>query len=75
VIVKPQVGEIVIELKGKGVDHAIDQVMATTKYLTDNSFRHGKIACLIVCSLYPRITTKVQRAKAAYMKAFSLTAS
>ncbi|MFM0391181.1 hypothetical protein [Paraburkholderia phytofirmans] len=63
ILSKPNVGHIVVELKGSDVDHAIEQVMATAK-LAEREKKDGeRIAALIACTRYPKIDTKVQRGK------------
>lgn len=62
-ISKEEFGDLVIELKGCDVDHAVDQIKASIVFLETNNLRNGKLACLIVCSRYPRVDTKIQRAQ------------
>ncbi|WP_186148011.1 hypothetical protein [Burkholderia gladioli] len=63
ILSKPDVGHIVVELKGSDVDHAIEQVLATAK-LAEKERKDGeRIAALIACTRYPKIDTKVQRGK------------
>lgn len=62
-ISKKELGDLVIELKGCDVDHAVDQIKASILFLDTHNLRNGKLACLIVCKRYPRIDTKIQRAK------------
>lgn len=63
VISKVNVGDVIIELKGKNVDHAVEQVKETIEYWISNKLINGRISSLIVCSEYPRFDTKVQRAR------------
>jgi hypothetical protein len=70
VISKDKTGEVVIELKGCDVDHAVVQVMATIEHLTAFKLRTGKLGCLIVCSRYPKHDTKVQLAQQRIAKQF-----
>lgn len=63
-ISKKDFGDLVIELKGCDVDHAVDQIKASIVFLETNKLRNGNLACLIVCSRYPRVDTKIQRAQA-----------
>jgi hypothetical protein len=70
VISKAEVGDVVIELKGCDVDHAVDQVFATAEFWTRNKFRVGKIAGLIICSRKPSFDTKIQRVQALFAKKF-----
>lgn len=64
------IGDVLIELKGCDVDHAVEQIMSTAEYIDSNKISAGKKAGLIICSKYPRIDTKVQRYKAAFAKKY-----
>lgn len=66
VLSKEKYGDLVIELKGTDVDHAVDQIMATADYWRVNSLCNGKMAAVIVCKKFPRVDTKVQRAKSKF---------
>ena len=70
VVTKPDIGDVVIELKGSDVDHAIDQITATIDYWISERLRCGKLSALIVCAKYPKVDTKVQRAKSKFARAF-----
>ena len=63
ILTAAKVGDVIVELKGRNVQHALEQIMATAKFWTDNGLRQGKIAALIVCSQHPQVTTKSQRAQ------------
>jgi hypothetical protein len=63
VVSRATIGDVVVELKGKDVSHAIVQIRATIDQWNRDGLRVGKIAGLIVCSQYPKFTTIVQRAK------------
>lgn len=70
-ISKPEKKDIVaIELKGCDVDHAVDQIKGTLRMLRKDSNNKGRSAGLIVCARYPRIDTKIQRAKQALANEF-----
>ena len=71
VVSKAGVGDVVVELKGCDVDHAVDQIFATADFWTKNGFREGNIAGLIVCSRKPSFDTKIQRIQARFAKHFS----
>jgi hypothetical protein len=59
-----------VELKGKDVDHAFEQLEATIpEFETIGS--NDEIWCFIVCSESPRTTSKVQVRKAKFAKRFS----
>jgi hypothetical protein len=63
VISTPQLVDVIIELKGKNVDHAVDQIQATLIFWsTHQEHSTGQsIGAWIVCSEYPRASTKVAR--------------
>jgi hypothetical protein len=57
---------VLVELKGRDISHAIDQIEATFRYLAQAGRLKGKKAGLIVAgkpSTHPLFTSKVQRAK------------
>lgn len=68
VVSKPKVGDVVIELKGCDVDHAVEQVKSTMDFWVKNGFNNGLFSALIVCTRYPKVDTKIQRAKLALAK-------
>lgn len=68
VVSKPNVGDVVIELKGCDVDHAVEQVKSTMDFWKQNGLSNGLISALVVCTKYPKIDTKIQRAKLALAK-------
>lgn len=70
VVSKDQVGDVFIELKGKDVEHGTKQVMETARFWKHNGLTHGRLAGLIVCTQYPRIDTKIQRAKQSFAKLY-----
>lgn len=57
--------DILIELKGKDVSHAVDQLAATLAIWQEHHLRDRQIpiSALVVCSRYPRFDTKIQKAK------------
>jgi hypothetical protein len=65
------VGDVLIELKGCDVAHAVEQILATAEYIDKNKISVGKKAGLIICSKYPRIDTKVQKHKIAFAKKYN----
>lgn len=69
-ISKEEVGDIVIELKGRDVHHAVKQVHATAVHWHEEKYQTGKIAGLIVACQYPRSSTAVQKAQDAFAKRF-----
>lgn len=63
VVSKTHVVDVIVELKGRNVDHAVDQIEATLNFW-GNHEEHGKdqpIGAWIICSEYPRASTKVAR--------------
>jgi hypothetical protein len=63
-------GDVVIELKGKGVEHGVKQVYETALLWDREKMRVGKIAGLIVAREYPRFNTRVRRAQEVFAKTF-----
>lgn len=68
VLSKKNIGDVIVELKGRDVDHAVEQVTATADFWKEKGFSNGHMAALIVCAQYPRIDTKIQRATQAFSK-------
>lgn len=62
VLCKPGVGDIIIELKGRSVEHAVKQVSATVQEWAAKGWCCGKIGALIVTTQVPKatISQKVQ---------------
>ena len=63
-------GDVVVELKGGDVHHALEQVIATAEFATRNGLLCGKIAALILCTQHPGIDTKIQRAMSSFARRF-----
>lgn len=70
VISKDSVGDVIVELKGKDIDHATEQVLSTAQHWVSNELTHGHLAGLIVGTQYPRFDTKVRRGKENFTKRF-----
>jgi hypothetical protein len=70
IVSKKTVGDVLIELKGSDVSHAITQILSTAKYCKENSYSNGKLAALVVCRQYPSVDTTIQRAKARFSRDF-----
>lgn len=68
---KSGVGDIAIELKGCDVKHAIGQIEATIRFLRENKLNQKKLGALIVCSQYPRVSTRIQVAQDSLAKRFA----
>lgn len=60
---KVGVASVLVELKGCDVDHACDQLEATVRHPSVDPLLEDRIGFVIVCRRYPKIDTKVQRAK------------
>ncbi|WP_306393237.1 hypothetical protein [Telluria beijingensis] len=71
VLAKLKVGDLVIELKGMDVDHAVEQVFETASYWRDKNYRQGGIAALIVSSRVPAFNTKIAKYAARFKKSFN----
>ncbi|AZI35824.1 hypothetical protein [Caenibius tardaugens] len=61
-------GSVIVELKGKDLDHACQQVMATIAHADCQPWLEAKRGILIVCSRYPSFDTSVAKAKVAARK-------
>jgi hypothetical protein len=62
--------DLFIELKGTDVDHGLSQIFCTARYWIDNGFSSSKLAALVVCCRYPRVSTGIQRAKLRFRRDF-----
>ena len=70
VVVKPDVGTVIIELKGKHVEHAAEQVNATARFLRGIDHQPAKLAGLIVASTYPKANGTVQKQQQKFYREF-----
>lgn len=70
ILERDRIGQIIIELKGRNVEHGFKKIMSTAKYLVDNDLRHGKLCALIVSSQSPRASTIRQRLALRFAKEF-----
>ncbi|MGO7156464.1 hypothetical protein [Rhizobium leguminosarum] len=68
VICKPDVGTIIVELKGKHVEHGADQIQATADHLKKIGYSTGKLAGLIVSTGYPKASTGIQKKAQSFSK-------
>ncbi|MBA4056208.1 MAG: hypothetical protein C0490_15950, partial [Marivirga sp.] len=57
---KPNVGDVIVELKGRDVAHALDQVAATADFAVQSGIAQKKVAGLVLCTEHPGINTKIQ---------------
>lgn len=69
-VTKADVGDLIVELKGSDVNHALEQVNAVAEFLEDHGLRAGKLGAMIVCTRYPKVDSKVLRARSAFAKRF-----
>lgn len=70
-IVKPDVGSIIIELKGRDVEHAVNQISETAKFLMENKDLSGKFSALIVCNQFPRASPSIQKKMNSFRKMYN----
>lgn len=77
VVSRSGIGSVVVELKGKDVAHALEQVEATLSHCRDRDYLEPKVAALIICRQVPKALTSIQRAKDRFRKRYgaSLTVS
>lgn len=61
---------VLIELKGKNVDHACEQLFASAKHSAVSSMITHGMGFLVICSKYPRFDTAVLKAKQRAAKEF-----
>jgi hypothetical protein len=64
IVSKPGVVDVIVELKGKDIFHAKDQILATLPFWKVHPPFSGKIAGLIVCSKSPMSASDLQVMKA-----------
>lgn len=62
---------LIVELKGKDVEHAAAQIHATATHFVGKRLLSGEWAALIVSSQYPRASTMIQRRQQEFQKRFS----
>jgi hypothetical protein len=70
IVSRSDIGDVIIELKGRDVAEAVKQVEATAKYWVDNKHCNKKIAALIVSTQFPKTSTAVLRAKDRFRKTY-----
>ncbi len=61
---------VLVELKGKNVAHACDQLFASAKHQAVAPLIGSRLGFLVVCSKYPRFDTAVLKAKSRAAKEF-----
>jgi len=64
IVSKPGVVDVIVELKGKDISHARDQIVATLPYWKAHPPFSEKIAGLIICSKSPMSSSDLQVMKA-----------
>ncbi|MEB5496542.1 hypothetical protein QMA80_06245 [Burkholderia pseudomallei] len=69
-ISKIEVGDLIVELKGRNVKHAVEQIIATVDYLRRERVSEGCVGALVVCNEYPKTNTIVQALKLDLKKRF-----
>jgi hypothetical protein len=67
---KADKGDIIIELKGKDVGHAVKQIHRTAALLKEKKLLARPVAALIVATQYPKANTAVQRAQSDFAKTY-----
>lgn len=67
---KDQVGVVIVELKGRDVEKAADQVLASATYWRDQLKQTLPMSGLIVGSQYPRASASMQKKQASFARAF-----
>lgn len=70
VVTKPSVGDLIVELKGKEVGRACEQVMATVELLRKCDRSRGPVAGLVVCTRRPATDTKSQRLQNGFLRLY-----
>lgn len=70
VVSKVGVGDVIVELKGKDVEHAAEQIIATAEFMGNCEELRGPLAGLVICAQYPRIDTRLQRLATQFAKRF-----
>lgn len=51
---------VLVELKGAHVDHACEQLIAAARHPHVKPYLSGKLGFLVICSRYPKESSKVQ---------------
>lgn len=70
VLSKAQVGQVIVELKGKDLMHGAKQVLATAQYMADKKCRTGRLSAIVVGVQIPSVDSRIQRAKVDFIKKF-----
>lgn len=67
---KPEVASVIVELKGKNVQHACEQIFSSMENDSVRSLIKGRCGALIVCSKYPRFDSFLMRAKSDFARKY-----
>jgi hypothetical protein len=70
IVTDPELGDVIVELKGKNVEYGARQILATAQYWRDSNYNLDRIAGLIVCVQYPRTSTTVQKAQQRFLREY-----
>lgn len=62
--------QLIVELKGRDVDHGTKQVIATAEALQAEGKLGSRLAGLIICTQYPKNDTLIQRARLSFARRF-----
>ncbi|MBB4085101.1 hypothetical protein [Sphingomonas carotinifaciens] len=62
-ITKEDSCSVFVELKGKNVDHAVEQLFASVERLEVKNICHKNLGFLVICKRFPRFDTFVAKAK------------
>jgi len=63
IVTEPTVGDLIIELKGKNVEHAFRQVAATIDFWRAQADAQTRISALIVCVRCPKAASRTLTAQ------------
>ena len=69
-ISKEHVGDLIVELKGSDVRHALRQIHAVATYLSDGGLRQGRLGAVLLCSRYPQTDSTILRLRNEFAKTF-----
>jgi hypothetical protein len=63
IVSKPAVVDVIVELKGSNVDHAVEQIEATLRFWVRHvEYQEGQqIGAWIICSEFPRASLRANR--------------
>jgi hypothetical protein len=72
VLSKPDLVDVIIELKGKDVPHAVEQIIATYRFWKTLPPFSPRVSGLIVCTRSPLVSSELQVIKAKALKLHDL---